>query len=190
MDPQLLGVPNARDPFATLDSTELCWASKREVISSPDLQDRDTSPWPRSTEEDTEAEWSEEAVGRPGILVVDDTEAVRSVLAMGLEHHGFAVWSANSGRHAFQLYREHRAEIAVVLLDVSMPGLNGPDTLFALQQLNPAVRCCFLSGDTGAYTEKDLLQLGALMVLQKPFQLGLLAQLLWDVLDWPATASA
>src|SRR5262249_59047688 len=74
---------------------------------------------------------------RPGILVVDDDETVRDVVNAWMRQDGFAVWLVASGREALDLYRRHREDIDVVLLDVQMPGLDGPQTLAAHRDLNP-----------------------------------------------------
>ncbi len=84
---------------------------------------------------------------------------------------GQHVRAAADGQEALDLYRRHRETIDVVLLDVRMPGLDGPRTLAALQELNPRVRCCFMSGNPGTCTEKGLRRLGAASVLPKPFGL-------------------
>jgi CheY-like chemotaxis protein len=112
------------------------------------------------------------------VLIVDDEPAVRGMLGVGLRTHGFAVWLAADGREALDLYRRHRLAIDVVLLDVRMPGQDGPQTLAALQELNPLIRCCFMSGDLGGYTAERLRHFGAATVIQKPFRLAVLAQLL------------
>jgi CheY-like chemotaxis protein len=113
-----------------------------------------------------------------GLLVVDDEEGVRGVLSAWMRSHGFAVWLAASGQEALELYRRHRETIDVVLLDVRMPGLDGPQTLAGLQEVSPQIRCCFMSGDPGGYTEKGLRDLGAAAVLPKPFRLPEVAQVL------------
>ena len=113
------------------------------------------------------------APARPlGVLVIDDDEAVRAVLQIALGAHGFAVWLAGDGREGAVVYRKHAAVIDLLLLDVRMPGWDGPRTLAAIRALAPHVRCCFMSGDTGAYTEQALLELGAAAVFHKPFRLG------------------
>jgi DNA-binding NtrC family response regulator len=76
---------------------------------------------------------------------------------------------AAHGQQAIELYRRHLQAIAVVLLDVLMPGMDGPHTLLALQKLCPAVRCCFMTGNPGSYTEEALLLMGAIRVFRKPF---------------------
>ena len=116
-----------------------------------------------------------------GILVIDDEEGVRGVLNVRLRQQGFAVWLAADGHEALDLYRRHREDIDVVLLDVRMPGPDGPQTLAALQQLNPQVRCCFMSGDLGSYTEWGLCNLGAAAVIRKPFRPDDVAQMLWEL---------
>ena len=71
-----------------------------------------------------------------------------------------------------------------------MPGRDGPQTLAALQQLQPRIRCCFMSGDTGGYTDKDLHEMGAAAVLCKPFRLAEISQVLLDLAgDAAATSS-
>ena len=57
---------------------------------------------------------------KPGVLVVDDDRWVRIMVKLGLERNGFDVWLAPNGREAIELYREHKKDIAVVLLDVCM----------------------------------------------------------------------
>jgi len=116
-----------------------------------------------------------------GILVVDDEDYVRDVLDVGLRQRGFAVWLAASGREAIDAYGCHRQDIDVVLMDVRMPRVDGPRTLAALQELNPKIRCCFMTGDLGSYTEEGLRGLGAATVLTKPFRLAEVAQLLREV---------
>ena len=122
-----------------------------------------------------------------GILVVDDEEAVRGVLNIGITRRGLAVWLAATGREALDLYRRHGQAIDVVLMDARMPGLDGPQTLAELQQLNPHVRCGFMSGHLGGYTELQLCDRGALAVIPKPFRLAQVVQGLWELVskaDW------
>jgi CheY-like chemotaxis protein len=121
-----------------------------------------------------------------GVLVVDDDPAVRAVVDAGLRQHGFAVWLAADGAEALDVYRNHRETIDVALLDVCMPGLDGPRTLAALQELSPQIRCCFMSGFFGTYSEQDLQELGADAVFEKPFLLSEVADVLRTV-ACPAT---
>ena len=98
-----------------------------------------------------------------------DEAGIRAVLDLAMRYEGFSVWMTANGREALDLYREDHAFIDVVLLDVRMPGLDGPQTLAALREVNPKVRCCFISGDLGRHTEGQLRSMGAAAVLYKPF---------------------
>ncbi len=121
---------------------------------------------------------------RPEILVVEDEEGVRLLLDLALRHYGFTVRLAACGQEAVELYQRHYQSIALALLDVQMPGLDGPATLAALKTINPDLPCCFMSGHTGKYTTEELLDMGAVHVLPKPFaSLSLFTRLLWDMVD-------
>ena len=104
-----------------------------------------------------------------GVLVVDDEMVVPYVLAARLRTEGYKVWLAGHGQQAIELYQRHGEEIAVVLLDVQMPGMDGPHTLTAIQKLCPTVRYCFMTGNPEPYTEETLLLMGAVRVFRKPF---------------------
>jgi CheY-like chemotaxis protein len=126
---------------------------------------------------------------RPGVLVADDMGLILTLLKFALEAHGFDVWLAVDGDDALDLYRRNRAEIDLVVLDVQMPGLDGPHTLSAIRRLAPDVLACFMTGDPGPYTRDDLLSCGAARVFDKPFEPAELARTLTEVLcsaGWPA----
>jgi len=115
---------------------------------------------------------------KPGVLVVDDEHLVRIMVQLGLERNGFEVWLAANGREAVDLYRAQREDIAVVLLDVRMPGFDGPETLDALRELDPEVLACFMSSSTVACERNELVERGAAHVIAKPFHLHELANIL------------
>lgn len=127
---------------------------------------------------------------RPGVLIVEDEEGIRKLLALALPRHGFAVWVASDGDTAVRIYVEFRASIDVALLDVQMAGCDGPQTLAALQTVAPDVRACFMTGNAGRYTEQNLLDLGALAVVEKPFGLDGLANRLKSLIQLPASSPA
>jgi CheY-like chemotaxis protein len=108
---------------------------------------------------------------------------MRIMLRQALERAGFRVVLATSGHEAIQLYREHCSSIGAVLLDVQMPGVDGPETLAALRGMDPGVRVCFVSGDTGEYLPEDLIRRGAEAIVYKPFQLVDLADVVRRMLS-------
>jgi CheY-like chemotaxis protein len=93
------------------------------------------------------------------------------------------------GDDALDLYRRHRSQIDVVLLDVQMPGLDGPHTLEALQRFNPDVVACFMTENPGIYTEEDLLERGAACVFNKPCRPAEVANCLQMLQQGPACPS-
>jgi CheY-like chemotaxis protein len=118
------------------------------------------------------------ATPSPGVLLVDDDSSVLFLLYTIFRDQGLTVWAAPGGEAAVKIYRRHHESIGAVLLDVRMPGMDGPETLAALREINPNVRACFASGDMGRYTEADLLRMGAALVLQKPFPIAEVARTL------------
>ena len=110
-----------------------------------------------------------------------------------LRQLGYSVWLAADGHEALDLYRNHCETIDVVLLDVRMPGLDGPQTLAALKEIAPQVRCCFMSGHFGRYSADELRELGAARVFEKPFRLAEVAGVLSELADgrhWPAATGS
>jgi CheY-like chemotaxis protein len=80
------------------------------------------------------------------VLVADDEPAVRHLLLATLPTYGFGVLSAADGSQAVEVYRRHHPGVALMLLDVDMPGLDGPRAFAHLRQIDPGLRCCFMSG--------------------------------------------
>jgi CheY-like chemotaxis protein len=115
---------------------------------------------------------------RPGILVVDDEARIRAWLSVALPQSGFRVKLAAGGQEAVDFYRADFQNIAVVLLDILMPGMDGPRTLQALQEINPKICCCFLN-ERNVYSQPELLALGAARVFRKMPPLPELVQTLW-----------
>jgi CheY-like chemotaxis protein len=113
------------------------------------------------------------------ILVVDDDAVVLRLLGSALPQHGFAVRVAGGGLEAVEVYRDHPRRFDLVLLDLHMEEVDGPQTLALLRAVDPEVRCCFMTALPDEYSDEALLALGALGVLRKPFDdLAGLAELL------------
>ena len=68
--------------------------------------------------------------------------------------------------------------IGIVFLDVCMPGLDGPATARVLQDIDPQVRFCFLSGCYGSHSAQSLMSLGALQIFSKPFAIAELVEVI------------
>jgi DNA-binding NtrC family response regulator len=121
----------------------------------------------------------------PGVLVADDDEHVRFLLGLALRQAGFDPLLAADGRKAVELFLRHRDKVQVVLLDVKMPGLDGPGALAQIRQIAPQVRCCFMTGHAAHYGADNLLALGAARVFDKPFDLDDLIETLGELCGRP-----
>lgn len=116
------------------------------------------------------------------VLVIDDEAPVREVVSDILTTAGFSVLMAPNGEEGLLLYQEAQATIDVVLIDWSMPMMNGSYVLRRLRQLNPAVVALLSSG----YTEADAIHLLDEQkpngFLQKPYQAQQLLEAVYQCL--------
>ncbi|MDH3640628.1 MAG: response regulator [Gammaproteobacteria bacterium] len=106
------------------------------------------------------------------ILVVDDEPAVRDLLQSVLVKFGFDALVAEGGEQGIRLFDQHAGEVSLVLLDMSMPGMDGVETLQRLRERDPAVSVLVMSG----YSEEDTMnrfrELGVEGFIAKPFPVG------------------
>jgi CheY-like chemotaxis protein len=112
--------------------------------------------------------------GRRSVLVVDDEPYVRDAVADILQSEGLPVIVATSGEEGVKQYRQHQAEIGVVLLDMKMPGMSGEETHRVLRDLNAEVKVILSSGYHEAEVNRTWRELGIFAFLQKPYKVDLL----------------
>jgi CheY-like chemotaxis protein len=100
-----------------------------------------------------------------------------------LERMGFSVLTAKDGRDAVEVYREHHADIRMVLLDLTMPYMNGEEAFRELKQVRQDVVVVLCSG----YNEQEAVQHfsgeGLAGFIQKPFTLMELRSVLQQALE-------
>jgi PAS domain S-box-containing protein len=116
--------------------------------------------------------------GSGTILLVDDEQAVRALGRHLLERLGFGVVTASDGIEALEAYRNHAGEFACVVLDRSMPGLDGAQVLGELKRLDPDVRVVLSSGLAESQLEEEFGDRGVSACLTKPYRLKVLAETL------------
>ncbi len=90
--------------------------------------------------------------GEGTILVVDDEESVRAVAKRILQRGGFSVITASDGAQAIEIFKERGAEIDAVLLDLTMPKMDGEETLKTLREMRQHITVVISSG----YNEQDV----------------------------------
>ena len=120
--------------------------------------------------------------GSETVLVAEDEEAVRLIIAKALEARGYRVLSARDGTEALELAAGH-GRIDLLVTDVVMPDMNGRELSRRFTEARPNLRTLYLSG----YTDDAMLHRGVLQegvaFLQKPFSLGALARKVRDVIE-------
>ena len=123
-----------------------------------------------------------------GILAIDDEEGFLELLKVALGSQGYTVHVASSPNEAIRMYEERRREISMVLLDFLLPEMPGDLVFENLQRLNPDVRVMLLTGCEESVAKK-MLKNGLRGYLQKPFDLSVLDQKVWNAINTPAFSS-
>jgi two-component system cell cycle sensor histidine kinase/response regulator CckA len=109
------------------------------------------------------------AFGMETILLVDDDERVRKMAAQMIERGGYQVITARSGEEALQTYVSRREDIALVILDLIMPGMGGKRCLDELLRMDPNVRVLFASGYSSDGISQEEKRAGARGFICKPY---------------------
>jgi PAS domain S-box-containing protein len=116
------------------------------------------------------------------ILLVDDEELILQTIGSALKMLGLEVITAQDGLEALQLFRETKPRVDLVLMDLTMPRMDGREAFEAMHDLDPSVPVVLSSG----FTERDSLQTlsgeGPAAFMQKPYQIKELRLLLQMVL--------
>ncbi|WP_306590328.1 CHASE domain-containing protein [Geothrix sp. 21YS21S-4] len=108
--------------------------------------------------------------GSGTVLVVDDEEGVRTVAEALLHSMGFDVVTARDGQEALTLFRSAAPPFCAVLMDLTMPHMNGVETYRELRRIDPACRVVLTSGYNEQEAVQSFLGKGLVAFVQKPFQ--------------------
>lgn len=111
----------------------------------------------------------ERTSGRETILLAEDEQAVRRIARVSLEASGYTVLEAPDGDSALRLATAHPEPIHLLVTDVVMPGMSGPELATTLRALRPEIRVLFLSGYTDDVALLEGVAEGGEAFLQKPF---------------------
>jgi len=118
------------------------------------------------------------------ILVVEDEPALRANVRSVLTRLGYRVLEASHGRAALEVWKQHSAEIQLVLTDMVMPGgMTGIDLASELLRQDPKLKVVFSSGYSADIASNDFPMVEGLNFLSKPFEVQKLAQIIRQRLD-------
>ena len=108
--------------------------------------------------------------GTGTILVIDDEQSVRDVARVALEETGYTVVLASDGHEAVEIFGERANAIDAVLLDMSMPRMDGEETLAKLRSVQPRIRVVLTSGYSEQEISEKFAGKGLAGFVQKPFR--------------------
>ena len=123
------------------------------------------------------------------ILIVDDEEALPNFIGRILRREGFEVLSAANGRHGLELFRSCPHEIIAVLLDLTLPRMDGREMLAELRKIQPNVKVIVMSGYPKEAMGARFAGTEAPLFIEKPFQAASLIDVIVGLLDESEGAS-
>lgn len=118
------------------------------------------------------------------VLLIDDEAVVREVGCEMLESLGISCIVADDGEKGIQIYQEKKDEVALVILDIEMPGISGDKVYDILKEINPKQKILLISGYAKSYLEAKYFKrkLRGITFMPKPFQLDQLTRKLKTIM--------
>jgi two-component system cell cycle sensor histidine kinase/response regulator CckA len=111
---------------------------------------------------------------KKAVLFVDDEKMVLEAGSLMLQKLGYSVQTAGKGQEAIEIFKKNK--IAIVLLDMQMPGMNGYEIYYQLKKIQPEVKILLASAYVEDQSEKRLISTGFDGFLQKPFNMKQLSE--------------
>ena len=121
--------------------------------------------------------------GTETLLLVEDNDAIREISAQALRRRGYTVFEARNGEEAIDWASKSAVQADMLITDVVMPGMSGPNLAARLMQQTPNLRVLYMSGYTDDATEVHGAFWGGVPLLQKPFTPSQLAESVRVALD-------
>jgi two-component system, cell cycle sensor histidine kinase and response regulator CckA len=128
-------------------------------------------------------------IGRGTILIVEDEQLMLRLVEKVLLQHGYQVLVASDGEAAIEVYRRHKLEIDVVLLDVGLPKLTGWDVLLKMKEQNPDVRVVIATGFLEPKMKIEMSRVTVKHFVDKPYMLDEVVETLQSLIDAPVASS-
>lgn len=100
-----------------------------------------------------------------------------------LARYGYRVLTAAGGEEAVEVYRQHKKEISVVVLDIVMPDVGGREVFRRIREIDPAAQVIIASGYDRERDANDLLKEGAIRFVQKPYRIASLVGMVGEVIE-------
>ena len=113
------------------------------------------------------------------VLFVDDEEMLLEVGSLMLQRLGYNVLTTSKGQEAIEIFKKN--EVALVILDMRMPGMNGDEVCRQLKKIKPKVKIILASGYVKFYSEDYLVDIGFDDIIDKPFTIEHLSEKIQNI---------
>jgi two-component system cell cycle sensor histidine kinase/response regulator CckA len=133
-----------------------------------------------------EQEFMVQPIAQPSagsILIIDDEDVVRRAARATLEHFGFSVFEASDGRDGADLFSRLHDRIAAVLLDLTMPRMDGHDVWRYIRRVRPDMKIIISSGFDEAEAMRQFTETTGLDFIQKPYTATALVRKIRNAMD-------
>ena len=120
------------------------------------------------------------------ILLAEDHEGLREIARETLGQLGYRVIIAVDGQEALERFQEHMDELALVVLDVVLPKMSGPEVFARMQAVRPHLLAVFATGYSAEMAALKSLHIHGLSILHKPYSPKVLARKVRETLDCAA----
>ncbi|MBI2427256.1 MAG: PAS domain S-box protein [Ignavibacteriales bacterium] len=118
------------------------------------------------------------------ILIVDDEEILREILAESLRDEGYDILLASDGYEALKVFHEHQKQVSLVITDLGMPNMGGEQLFDKLKELEPGIKVLVSSGYLDTSSKSELLRKGIKDVLTKPYKFDVIFDTVRRVLSY------
>jgi|GEM_PF-1317668 len=160
--PTVLGIVRSHNGGVAVESTPEVGSTFHVMLPLPEGKPIATMPVERH-----DADWA----GGGTILVVDDEAIVRNLFSRILRRNGFEVVTASSGEQAIELFRDRIQLFSLLILDMTMPGIDGLETFQRMKALRPDINAIICSGYSEVRLSENPKTKGISAFIKKPFNI-------------------
>ncbi len=126
---------------------------------------------------------NEISTGNETILIIDDEDTIIEVAKEMLQNLNYKVITANGGKNGIKIFQKNHDKIDLIILDIIMPDINGPNVYDSIIKINPDAKVLVSSGFSINREAKGMIKKGCKGFIQKPFNLFQLSDKIRNILD-------